>query len=433
MRKRMAILHMILAGCILFGSSGVATVQAAQQKIQGIPSVEESSGGQDGENDSKEEVSEGKSGGAAGTDSDGRTPGNPDEKPEKKSGEEAETENGVAETVSEYADIAIAQVRNYVNVRSEPNTESEVLGKLYNNSAATVKEVTEDGWYRVHSGSVEGYVKAEYVEVGNEQLAKEVSTRYATVTTTTLFVRKEPTTDAKILTMLPEGDDLVVLDESHDGWVKVSTVEGDGYISTDYVKLSTEYIHAESKEEERERLAREEAERRAAAAAAEASRRAREAQERAKRSASRSGGRSSASGTANAGSAGGSAGSSGGGTSHAGSSNGQAVVDYAKQFVGNPYVYGGTSLTNGADCSGFVMSVYAAFGVSLPRNSAAQRGAGYEVSLSDIRPGDIVCYSGHVGIYAGNNTLLHASNERTGITYTSPVTYRPVLAVRRIF
>lgn len=114
-------------------------------------------------------------------------------------------------------------------------------------------------------------------------------------------------------------------------------------------------------------------------------------------------------------------------------SNGQAVVNYAKQFLGNPYVYGGTSLTNGADCSGFVQSVYAAFGVSLPRNSTAQRSAGYGVGLADIQPGDIVCYSGHVGIYAGNNTLIHASNERTGITLTSPVTYRKVLAVRRIF
>ena len=114
-------------------------------------------------------------------------------------------------------------------------------------------------------------------------------------------------------------------------------------------------------------------------------------------------------------------------------SNGQAVVNYAMQFLGNPYVYGGTSLTNGADCSGFVQSVYAAFGVKLPRNSTAQRSAGYAVSLANIQPGDIVCYSGHVGIYAGNNTLIHASNERTGITLTSPVTYRTVLAVRRIF
>ena len=114
-------------------------------------------------------------------------------------------------------------------------------------------------------------------------------------------------------------------------------------------------------------------------------------------------------------------------------SNGQAVVNYAAQFVGNPYVYGGSSLTNGADCSGFVMSVYAAFGISLPHSSSALRSVGYGVSVDQIQPGDIVCYSGHVGIYAGNNTLLHASSPSSGIKYTSPITYREILAVRRIF
>ena len=109
------------------------------------------------------------------------------------------------------------------------------------------------------------------------------------------------------------------------------------------------------------------------------------------------------------------------------------VVDFALQFVGNPYVYGGSSLTNGADCSGFVMSVYQAFGISLPHSSSALRSVGYGVSLDAIQPGDIVCYSGHVGIYAGNNTLLHASSPSTGIKYTSPVTYREILAIRRIF
>lgn len=114
-------------------------------------------------------------------------------------------------------------------------------------------------------------------------------------------------------------------------------------------------------------------------------------------------------------------------------SNGQAVVNYAAQFVGNPYVYGGSSLTNGADCSGFVMSVYAAFGISLPHSSSALRSVGYGVSLDAIQPGDIVCYSGHVGIYAGNNTLLHASSPSSGIKYTSPVNYREILSIRRIF
>lgn len=110
----------------------------------------------------------------------------------------------------------------------------------------------------------------------------------------------------------------------------------------------------------------------------------------------------------------------------------QAVVDYACQFAGNPYVWGGTSLTNGADCSGFVQSVYAHFGVSLPRTSSAQRSAGYEVSYSEVQPGDIICYSGHVGIYAGNGQIINAQDPAHGIGLSS-ATYTSILTVRRIF
>ena len=323
------------------------------------------------------------------------------------------SENEVPVVASEYADIAIAQVNNYVNVRAEANTDSEVLGKLYNNSAATVLETTEDGWYKITSGSVTGYVKAEYVVTGDEELARRVSTRYATVTTTTLYVRMEPSTEAGILTMLGEGDDFVVVDESmkDTGWVVVTTEEGDGYVSTDYVNLWTDFVTAESKAEEEARLAKEEAERKAAAAAAAAAKK--------KKS-------SSSQSTQSTGS------SSSQSYSSPSGSDGQAVANYACQFIGNPYVYGGSSLTNGTDCSGFVMSVYAAFGIGLPHSSSGQRSAGYEVSLSEAQPGDIVCYSGHVGIYVGNNTIVHASTPSSGIKY-STATYRNVLSVRRIF
>ena len=190
------------------------------------------------------------------------------------------------QSTSEYDDIGIASVLNYVNLRAEPSVESEALGKLYNNSAATVLETVTDEageeWYLVSSGSVENaYVKAEYIKVGDEDLARGVSTRYATVTTTTLFVRTEPGTEASVLTMLPEGEDVVVYDALEEyGWYRVSTEEGLGYVSGEYVTIRTEFRVAESKEEEKERLEREEAERQAAAAAAEAARKAREEEER---------------------------------------------------------------------------------------------------------------------------------------------------------
>ncbi len=301
--------------------------------------------------------------------------------------------------------IAIATVTDYVNLRAEPTTESEAVGKLYANAAATVLETVTDeageAWHKINSGSVENaYVKAEFVSVGDEERIRQAGTRYATVKTTTLFVRKEPGTDSPVIGMLPDGDDVKVLEERDDGWLKVSVENKESYISGDYTELWTDYAQAESKAEEEARLAREEAERKAAEKAEGRTKEQGVKKESAKAS---------------------------------GSSKGQAVVNYASQFVGNPYVYGGSSLTNGADCSGFVMSVYAAFGVSLPHSSRALRNVGYGVSMDQIQPGDIVCYNGHVGLYAGNNTLLHASSPRSGIKYTSPITYREILAIRRIF
>ena len=315
---------------------------------------------------------------------------------------------------TEFDDIAIAQVDNYVNVRSTPSEEGEVLGKLYNNSACTVVGVDGE-WYQIHSGNVEGYIKSNFLVVGDADLAKSVGRRVADVTTDTLNVRTDASTEAELLGQVPEGETLNVIEENN-GWVKVAIEEGDGWVSGDFVECSMRYQVAESKEEEEARLKKEEEERLAAeAAAAKAAAAAQAAQ--------------------SSGSSGGSAPAAAPSRSYNPPSggNGQAVADYACQFVGNPYVWGGTSLTNGADCSGFVMSVYAAFGVGLPHSSSALQGVGYGVSADAMQPGDIVCYSGHVGIYVGGNTIVHASTEATGIKYTSPANYRQIVAVRRIF
>ena len=119
-------------------------------------------------------------------------------------------------------------------------------------------------------------------------------------------------------------------------------------------------------------------------------------------------------------------------SSSSSSGEGSSVVSYATQFVGNPYVWGGTSLTSGADCSGFVQSVYANFGVSLPRTSYEQQNAGTEVSYADAQPGDLICYGGHVAIYMGNGQIVHASNSRDGIKISDNAAYRTITSVRRL-
>lgn len=345
------------------------------------------------------------------------------------------TENDTPVVKSEYEDIAVATVTDYVHIRKKATTDSKSLGKLYTNNVGTVLGKKGD-WYKIKSGSVTGYVKSDYVTVGDEELAKKAGRRVALVNAETLKVRKKASKKADVIGLVPEGDDLTVTDESKDGWVGVSVEEGKGYVSSDYISLKTEYTYAESAEEEAARLKKEAEEREAAAAAAQQQSQNSESDNNSSISVSSSNGSGSSSSSSSSNSSSSSSGSSSSSSNSgpvATNGSGSAVANYACQFVGNPYRYGGTSLTNGTDCSGFVMSVYAHFGVSLPHSSSALRSVGYGVSVSEMQPGDIVCYSGHVGIYIGGNSIVHASNERDGIKITSPANYRTILAVRRIF
>ena len=317
----------------------------------------------------------------------------------------------VATAVEDYSNMAIANVNECLYIRAEANTEAEVLGKLYAKGAATVLE-TLDGWYKVESGSVTGYVSADYVIVGDEAVCKDASERIATITTETLKLRKEASTEAGVYTLLSGEQKVTVVDETAEGWLKVKFNNYEGYISSEYASVETVYEYAESKEEEAARLQAE----REAAEREEAERRRREeasAQKAADKAAREEAARKSYNPPAGG--------------------SGQSVVDYAVQFVGNPYVYGGSSLTNGADCSGFVMAVYGAFGVSLPHSSSALRNVGYGVSASEVQPGDIICYKGHAAIYIGNGAIVHASNKKDGIKISYNWQYKNLVAIRRIF
>lgn len=381
---------------------------------------------------------------------------------------------------SEYDNIGISIAADYVNVRKHPNTDSKILGKLYRGSAAKIVKTVGD-WVQIRSGQVEGYIKSEYLAIGfsAEKLVDKFGTKLATVNTETLKVREAKNTDCAVLTLVSGDESFEVIREDKE-WVKIM-VDGDtkGFVSKQYVDITVKFKKAVSIEEEREEA------RKKAAAAAAAARAEAEAAQRAASQANNgnSNGGSSNGGSSNGGSSNGGSsngGSSNGGSSNGGSSNsgksnggssnksnhsgssnsnkssgnssennssdssgstvgsgdGSSIASYALQFVGNPYVYGGTSLTNGTDCSGFSQAVFRKFGIDLPRTSGEQSGVGKKISISDARAGDLIFYArnghvNHVAICIGGGRVVHASNPSTGIT-TSNINYRTPYCARRI-
>ena len=399
----------------------------AQMKLdQGVISAGEaeallasSQAGNDSAEGASEDTSENASGGDGTAASDADPEASGKEGAENGTDSQASGENGMA-TDSNGNEIVVAQVNDYINVRADADEESDIVGKLYNGSVAKVLGRTGNGWARVRSGDVTGYIREEYVATGDtaQQLADSVTTKKAVVTTETLRVRAAAQADSDVITLIGQGQTLDILEEA-DGWYKVNTEDGEGYISADFADVEDVYPEAVSR-------AQEEAEE----AAAEASRKAEE--EAAKAASNAAAGTAGTSGSKKKSGGSGALNTYTGG-SGSGSASGQAVANYALQFVGNPYVWGGSSLTNGTDCSGFTMAVYANFGVSLPHYTGSQEHSGTAVnSLAEAQPGDLILYSGHVAIYLGNNQIVHASNPRYGIT-TGTATYRNIVAIRRIF
>lgn len=383
---------------------------------------------------------------------------------------------------ADYENIAVSQVSDYVNIREQATTNSKIVGKIYNNCAATILETVEGeggSWYRIQSGTVNGFIKSQYFITGQEAetLAQSIGREFVTVSVDNLRLREEPNLTSNVLTMISSGSRYVVQGDEGDFYKVEVDADLIGYIAKSYCKVEVEFDQAVSLEEERQKL-EEEAQRKRDAQTAIANleqtikveenkdviipANPSQSDDSAMTSApsantaagsqaqSPSAGQSSSSGKTAASAPGktdssqnssdqgsstqiGSSGPSSGTVSSpvAGPGSSAAVVSatrtaivaYAKQFLGNPYVYGGTSLTNGADCSGFTQSVFAHFGITTGRSSRDQAAKGKEISMSAIQPGDLLFYASgsyinHVAIYIGDGKIIHSSNPTTGITIT---------------
>ena len=291
----------------------------------------------------------------------------------------------------EFEGKCLAYVDEAVNVREEPDEESERVGSLPVHGIALVVE-KGDTWTKIESGITMGYVRNDFLLFGDTAgaYAEETCPKKAKINTETLYVRAKQDEGSDCLTMVGEGESYeVIQDGSVDEWVHIR-VDSDieGYVSAQYVDVSYGFSHALSVAEEEEIRKKEQEAEEARLAEMTSTKR-------------------------------------------------QEVVNYALQFLGNPYVYGGTSLTNGTDCSGFTMSVYAHFGYGLPRTAAQQMAGLTNVSLDSIQPGDLLFYKdksgnvGHVTMYIGGGQVVHASSSTTGIII-SGIGYRTPCGAARI-
>ena len=340
-------------------------------------------------------------------------------------------------TESKYANKAVADIYSTttLNIRKKGSINAKIVGKMKKGNIATVLKKGSE-WSKVRSGNVTGYVKNQYLVFGDEieNFAKQNVKKVAKVQTETLRVRKKASTDSKIVTLVSEDDKLKVKKQTND-WAKVKVDGQTGYVSKDYAKVTYSFGKAKSMKQIQAEQEAKEAKKRAEEAA-----RSKSENESVSTTSS---GHTSDDGTTS--------GSTTGSTqttkkasvsvsSSGSSATGSRIASYAQQFVGNPYRYGGNSLTNGIDCSGFTQQIMAKFGYSISRTSSSQSGDGRAVSTSNLRAGDLVFYGDggsidHVALYIGGGQVVHASNSapypRGGIKISN-VNYRTPICARRI-
>lgn len=347
-----------------------------------------------------------------------------------KADEKDTTKETSTATESKYANKAVADIYSTttLNIRKKGSINAKIVGKMKKGNIATVLKKGSE-WSKVRSGNVTGYVKNQYLVFGDEieNFAKQNVKKVVKVQTETLRVRKKASTNSKIVTLVSEDDKLKVKKQTDD-WAKVKVDGQTGYVSKDYAKVTYSFGKAKSMKQIQ---AEQEAKKRAEEAA------------RNKPVSTTSSSHTSNTGTTS--------GSTTGSTqttkkasvsvsSNGSSATGSRIASYAQQFVGNPYRYGGNSLTNGIDCSGFTQQIMAKFGYSISRTSSSQSGDGRAVSTSNLRAGDLVFYGDggsidHVALYIGGGQVVHASNSapypRGGIKISN-VNYRTPICARRI-
>lgn len=322
-------------------------------------------------------------------------------------------EDGTEQEAGEYDDLAFANVSRYVNIRSAPDVNSKVVGKMYNGAVAHINAVAgEDGdWFQISSGSVEGYIKAEFFIYGEAaaDAVDEYVTRYAQVQTRRLNVRREPSMEARRIGYVDEGERVRILEDCGE-WLRVQyTDEDEGYVAAEYVSIAEEFTYAVSIEEEK-----------AALAAQKALKEREQATEQAAPEVIQNIVFPQTAYTSN-------------------EELRKAIIEYAMQYLGNSYVSGGKSLAKGTDCSGFTCFIYADFGYSISRTPAGQlSSAGRSIDYSEIQPGDIICYSSkkgkactHVGLYIGDGQIIHSANSRKGVII-SRADFEPIVGIKNV-